>query len=54
MDAIDPMTGKIGESEKVLFRREPLGFEAAHLTWGRGGVQRCRAADDPAHRGIMT
>jgi hypothetical protein len=44
---------KIGKSEKILFLHEPFGLDAAHLTWGSGGVQSSLAADDPTHCRIM-
>jgi hypothetical protein len=44
---------KIGKSEKLLFPHEPFGLDAAHLTWGSGGVQSSFATDDPTHCGFM-
>jgi hypothetical protein len=54
MDAIDPLAGKIGKGGKVLFGGEPSRLETAHLA-RRGRAPKSRlAADDPAHRRIMT
>jgi hypothetical protein len=49
MDAINPLAGKIGKNEKILFRREPFGLKTAHLVWGSGGVQNSFLAQ-PAQR----
>ena len=53
MHAVDPLAGQIGESGEVLFRREPLGLEAAHLARRSRATRGRLAADDPAHRRIM-
>src|SRR5271168_5482683 len=51
---IDPLAGQVGKSRKVLRCREPLRLEAAHLARrGRTAVGRF-AANNPAHRRIMT
>jgi hypothetical protein len=53
MTAVDPFAGKIGERRKVLFRREPARFKAAHLARRRSETRGRLAADNPAHRSIM-
>jgi hypothetical protein len=52
MNAVDPLAGKLGESDKV-FTRQPLRLEAAHLTRRSRSALSRLAADDPAHRRIM-
>src|SRR5262249_3397057 len=54
MNAIDPSAGKISKSGKVLFGREPSRLEAAHLARRGCAPMRGLAADDPAHRRIVT
>ena len=51
---VDPPTGKISERGKVPFHREPTCLEAAHLARRSRTAMRRLAADDPAHRRIMT
>jgi hypothetical protein len=49
---VTPSPAEIGERDKVLIIREPLGLEASHLA-GRGCLLRCSTtANDPAHRRI--
>jgi hypothetical protein len=49
---VNPSPAEIGERDKVLIIREPLGLEASHLA-GRGCLLRCSTtANDPAHRRI--
>src|SRR3954451_14608215 len=49
---VDPLTGQIGESNKVLGPAEPLRFETPHLA-GRGGTSGDRLlAYHPAHRRV--
>jgi hypothetical protein len=49
---VDPPSGQIAESGKVLGPAQPLRLEAAHLA-GRGGIPCDRLiADHPAHRRI--
>jgi hypothetical protein len=53
MNAVDPLAGKLSESEEVLSRRQPLRLEAPHLARrGRTTLSRL-AADNPTHRRIM-
>ena len=53
MNAVDSLTGKIGERGKVLFGTEPARFETPHLTCRRRTSRGCLAADNPMHRRIM-
>jgi hypothetical protein len=53
MHAIDPLTGKIARSRKVLFSSEPARLEAAHLACRRRASRGRFPADDPTHRGIV-
>jgi hypothetical protein len=53
MHAIDPLTGKIARSRKVLFSSEPARLEAAHLACLRRASRGRFPADDPTHRGIV-
>lgn len=54
IDEINPLFRKISKGGKVLFGGEPLCLEAAHLARrGRADMRRL-AADDPAHRRIVT
>src|ERR1017187_1132167 len=49
---VNPSPGEIGERDKVLIVRKPLGLEASHLAGG-GCLLRCGVtADNPAHRRI--
>src|SRR4051794_14301354 len=51
---VDPLTGQIGESNKVLGPTQPLRFETPHLA-GRGGISGDRLlAHHPAHRRVAT
>jgi hypothetical protein len=51
---VDPLAGQIGNSREVLGCREPLRLEAAHLTRRSRTALRRLAANNPAHRRIMT
>src|ERR1700747_3733120 len=54
VNEIDPLSRKIGKGGKVLFGSKPSRLEAAHLARrGRAPMSRL-AADDPAHRRIVT
>jgi hypothetical protein len=53
MNAVDPMTGEIGERGQVFFGRQPARLKAPHLARRRGASRGRLPADDPAHRGIM-
>ena len=54
MNAVDPLAGKLSESDEVLSGRQPFRLEAAHLA-RRSGARVCvLAADNPMHRRIMT
>src|SRR6516162_9813201 len=49
---VDPLTGQIGKSDKVLGLAQPLRLEPAHLA-SRGGTPGDRpVADHPAHRWV--
>src|SRR5262249_38083264 len=51
---VDPLAGQIGNSREVLGCREPLRLEAAHpARRSRAALSRL-AANNPAHRRIMT
>jgi hypothetical protein len=54
MDHINPMAGKIGKPQQVLFGNEPARLKAAHLARRGGAAMSGLAADNPAHRRIMT
>lgn len=54
MHAVDPLAGKIGERQQIFVGGEPARFEAAHLARRRRASCGGFAADDPAHRGIVT
>jgi hypothetical protein len=54
MPKIDPLTGQVGKSRKVLGCRKPPCLEAAHLARRSRTAQSRLAPDDPAHRRIMT
>ena len=51
---IDPPAGQVGKSRKVRGCREPLRFEAPHLARRSRTALNRLAADNPAHRRIMT
>src|SRR5674476_71497 len=49
---VNPSPAKIGERNKVLIIRKPLGLEASHLAGG-GCLLRCGpTANNPSHRRI--
>lgn len=54
MNTVDPLAGKFDKRRQIVGRRQPLRLKAPHL------ARRCRyargrlAADDPAHRRIVT
>ena len=50
---IDPLAGQVGKSRKVLCRKPPC-LEAAHLARRSRTALSRLAADDPAHRRIVT
>jgi hypothetical protein len=49
---VDPPAGQIGESSEVLWQRQPLRLEAAHLAGRSGGPRNRSVADHPTHRRI--
>src|SRR5271169_6403692 len=51
---VDPLAGQIGQRGQVGLCRKPLRLEAAHLAWRSRATLRRLAADNPAHRRIMT
>jgi hypothetical protein len=54
MDSVDPMPQEIDERDKVPTTRKPLRLEPAHLTRRSRTALSRFAADNPAHRRIMT
>jgi hypothetical protein len=53
VNAVDPLTGKIGERGQVLFGREAARLETPHLARRRCTSRGRFAADDPTHCRIM-
>src|SRR5215472_8689647 len=53
MDAINPLTRKIGERREVLLHRQPARLETPHLARRGRRARSSLAADNPAHRRIM-
>ena len=54
MDEIDPLAGQVSKRREVLGYREPLRLEAAHLARRSRTTLSRFAADNPAHRRIVT
>jgi hypothetical protein len=54
MNEVDPLSRKIGKGGKVLFGSKPSRLETAHLARRGRATMRRLAADDPAHRRIVT
>jgi hypothetical protein len=52
MNAVDPLSGEIGERGDVLITREPLRLEGPHLASGGGAVVNRSTTDNPTHGGI--
>jgi hypothetical protein len=51
---IDPLTGQVGKRREVLVCRKPPRLKAPHLARRSCAALSRLAADDPAHRRIMT
>jgi len=54
MHKVDPLAAQVGKSREVLRVREPLRLEPAHLARRSRTALRRFAADNPAHRRIVT
>src|SRR4051812_17284518 len=54
MNAVDPLVGKFGKGDQVLVCGEPLRLETAHLARRSCAALSRFAADNPAHRRIVT
>src|SRR5208282_6428553 len=54
MHKVDPLARQVSKSRKIRRCRKPLRLEAAHLARRSCAALRGFAADNPAHRGIVT